>query len=122
MAASCLLVYEVLADEEILAAEWLAKLAGESEVIDMFGVLGVGNGVKSAQHHWIYNLLIIGTIWEYLSGNIRNLAEAGIQWLCQMGLRAGTELRERSHFSSEFFYALGSDVSQTKGRKRKEYP
>ena len=37
-----------------------------------------------------------------------------------MGLRAGTELRERSHFSSEFFYALGSDVSQTKGRIRKD--
>jgi hypothetical protein len=29
----------------ILAAERLAKLAGESEVIDMFGVHGVGLGV-----------------------------------------------------------------------------
>jgi len=39
------LVYEVLADAEILAAERLAKLAGESEVIDMSGVHRVGLGV-----------------------------------------------------------------------------
>jgi len=63
----------------ILASERLAKLAGESkEIKDKSGFSNGGLGNASTQSYLIYNLLYIGTTWEFLRRNHRNWAVAGI--------------------------------------------